>query len=147
MVPPPPPATAPTARADPLRAQAWQGEPQGTAGPPEADAIGPWTTSAIIIGAFLLLAAMKAAEGKDFKVTDRLRALISAIGRWRRRSSALLIVAGAGIVAAALTILQPAHLSYDYRKFFSGDWLAFMGVAIALIGFYDKLRSTDRDKI
>lgn len=144
-IPSPPPP--PTPRADPFKSQIWQGEPQGTTSPPEREPTSPWLIGTLAIAAFLLLAAMKAADERNFSLTPHLRAFPRQFGRWRRRHSALLIVLGIGTIAASLTILQPDDLPYEYREYIRGGWVAFAGVMIALIGIYDKLRRTERDEI
>lgn len=142
-----PPPRNPTPRADPLKAQMRQGEPQGTAGPPKQEPAGPWLLGAMAVSAFLLLAATSAAKQGNFGLMRHLRALPGQLARWRQRHSAMLIVLGIGTIAASLTVLQPDDLPYEYREYVRGGWVAFAGVAVALIGFYDKLRRTERDEI
>lgn len=122
------------------------GEPQGTAGPPPEDASIWLVTGGMIVAALLALAGLKWGETRGVGAPS-LKAAINSIGTWRRRNADLLIVAGIAIVAAAFTILKPTNLPAEYRDYVSDGWLAFGGVAIALIGFYDKMRAASPPKI
>jgi hypothetical protein len=130
--------------------QLWQGDPQGTAGPPEDDRASDLLMALGMIVPFLVLVGLKWAEERDVNLKPRIRASLAAIGAWRRRNAALLIVVGAAIVAASLTILRAGNLPGDYyeiRGLLRDGWLTFGGAIIAIIGIYDKIRAEPPSKI
>lgn len=53
-----------------------------------------------------------------------------------RRRAALVICLGIGIVAASLTVAPNLFDSYEWEDFIKGQWLTFIGSAIALIGIF-----------
>lgn len=122
------------------------GEPQGTAGPPPEDASIGLFAGGTIVAAFLALAGLKWAEARGLRAPS-FKAAARSIGEWRRRHSAMLIVIGLTIVAAAFTVLKPASLPYEYRDYIRDGWLTFGGLVIALIGLYDKMRSATPPEI
>lgn len=146
QIPSPPKIERQSAAPPLLPSQLRLGEPVGTEGPPPDDQRVGWLAGGMIVAAFLALAGMKWAEDRGVR-RPRVRATARKLGIWRRRNSALLIVAGLAIVAASLTILKASNLPYEYRDYVRDGWLAFAGVAIALIGFYDKMKASTRSEI
>lgn len=141
--PAPPKASGPPIPASQTR----QGAAMGTAGPP--DRSWNWTgigTNLLIAAAVIIPLAIWADQSEN-GIRRRAINAASKLGTWRRRNAALLIVVGLAIVAAAFTVLKPANLPYEYRDYVRDGWFAFGGIALALIGFYDKLRASQSSEI
>jgi hypothetical protein len=147
VTPPPPPPPEPSYGPPLIRDQMWQGEPQGYAGPPPRDDTANYIAAFAIVGG---AATWYWLQRNGDTLGPRLRAAWSAFCIWRRANAALLIVVGAALVAASLTILRPDNLSGDFseiRDLLRDGWLTFAGALVAIIGLYDKIRPSPPDKI
>lgn len=133
-----------------LREQMQQTEPQGAADPPPAKPDLGAIALQIAVGLAIVFALALWAGRGDAGIRGRTLKALRAIRRARRRNAPLLIVTGAAIVAASLTVLRHMNIGYDYpslEQAILDEWLTFGGALLAIIGIYDKIRYDPPPKI